>query len=102
MLFTSMCVWLCVCVGVRGVKAGLSLKKKGLVTPTETKFHGDALCFMVKTWARHKTTEALLNNGWQLAAVGGGWLAVGGGWWWAAVGGWWLLGAVLKRNKNGS
>ena len=42
--------------------------------------HGDALCFMVKTWA-HKTTEALLNNGWRLVAVGGGWrLAVGGPW----------------------
>ena len=48
--------------------------------------HGDALCFMVKTWARHKTTAALLNNGWWLVAVRcwrlvavGGWrLAVGG------------------------
>ena len=41
-------------------------KNKGLVPPTETNVHGDALCFMVKTWARHNTTEALLNNGWRL------------------------------------
>ena len=34
---------------------------------------------MVKTRASHKTTEALLNNGWRLVAVGGGWrLAVCG------------------------
>ena len=55
-------------------------KKKGFVTPTETNLHGDALCFMGKTWARHKTTEAPLSNGSWLVAVGG-WrlLAVGGG-----------------------
>ena len=48
---------------------GLSLKgkRKGFVTPTETNLHGDALCAMVKTLTRHKTTEALLNNGWRLA-----------------------------------
>ena len=40
--------------------------------PTETDVHGDALCFMVKTWARHKTTETVMNNGWRLVAVGGG------------------------------
>ena len=40
--------------------------------PTETNIHGDALCFMVKTWARHKTTETVLNNGGRLA-VGGPW-----------------------------
>ena len=47
---------------------------------------------MAKTWARHKTTETALNNGWRLAAVGG-WrrLVVGGGWWLVAVGGWWRL-----------
>ena len=28
---------------------------------------GDALCFVVKTWARQKTTETVLNNGWRLA-----------------------------------
>ena len=91
--------------------------------PTEMNVHGDALCFMVKTWARHKRTEALLNNGWRLAAVGGWWrLAVGGGWrlalggwrlvavggWqlmavggggWAAVGGWRSPGAVLNEQK---
>ena len=42
--------------------------------------HGDALCFMVETWARHKTTETVLKNGWRLAAVGGLRLAFGGGW----------------------
>ena len=65
---------------------------------------------MVKRWTRHKTTEALFNNGWWFVAVGGWrfvafsgwWLTVGGGWW-AVVGGWRLavggclfLGAVLK------
>ena len=54
-------------------------------TPTETNVHGDALCFMVKTWARHKTTEESLNNGWRLAVVGGWGLGV------VAVGGWWRL-----------
>ena len=62
--------------------------------PTEMNAH-DTPCFMVKTWARHETTDAVLNNGWRLAAVGvwrlvdgGGWrLAVGGGWWLATVGG---------------
>ena len=45
-------------------RAGLSLsekKEKGrkrFVTPTETNLHGDALCFMVKAWTKHKTTEA--------------------------------------------
>ena len=56
---------------------------------------------MVKTWARHKNTETVLNNGWQLAAVGGWRLAD----WrlvavcscrFVAVGGWRSLGAVLK------
>ena len=54
-------------------------KKKRVVTPTETNVHGEALCFMVKTWARHMTTETLLNNGWQLE-VGGGWRLTVGGW----------------------
>ena len=49
---------------------------------------------MVKTWVRHKTTEALLNDGWRLVAVGGWWrLEVGG--WRLVVGGWWSPGAVL-------
>ena len=67
-------------------------EKEGFVTPTETNLHGDALCFVVKIWARHKTTEASLNNGcdWWLVAVDGGWLAVAGGWR-LAVGGWWRL-----------
>ena len=25
--------------------------------------HGGALCFMDKRWARHKTTETVVNNG---------------------------------------
>ena len=55
-------------------------KKRVFVTPTETNVHGDALCFMVKAWARHKTTETVLNNGWRLV-VGRRWrLAVGGSW----------------------
>ena len=44
-------------------------KSKGFVTPTETNFHWDALCFMVKTWG-HNTTETVLKDGWRLAAVG--------------------------------
>ena len=72
-------------------------EKRGFVTPTEPNVHGDALCFIVKTWARHKTSETALNTGCRLA-VGGGWrLAVGG--WQLAVGGWWFLGAVLNK-KN--
>ena len=64
---------------------------KGFVTPTEKNVHGDALCFMVKTWARHKTIGTVLNNGRLLVAVGVWWLpAVVGGWWLAVVGGWWL------------
>ena len=50
----------------------------------------DALRFMVKKWARDKTTEALSNNGWRLAAVGGWWRLVEGGGRWS-VGGWWRL-----------
>ena len=57
----------------------------GLVTPTETNVHRDALCFMAKTWARHKTTETVLNNGWRLAV--GGWRLVAVGGWRLAVGG---------------
>ena len=72
-------------------RAVLKGYEKGFIMPTETNLHGDALCFMVKTWARHKTTKALLNSGWRLVAVGGwGRLAVGGGWQ-LAVGGWWLV-----------
>ena len=52
---------------------GLSLTgggEYGFVTSTQTNVHGDALCFMVKTWGRHKTTETVLNGGRRLAAVG--------------------------------
>ena len=74
-------------VSLPASRAVLKEKKGGFVTPTETNVHGDALRFMGKTWARHKTTETVLNNGWPLAAVGG--------WRRLAVGGWWSLGAVL-------
>ena len=53
--------------------------------PTETNVDGDALSFMVKTWAKRKTTETVVNNGWRLVAVGGCQLVVGGGWWQLAV-----------------
>ena len=105
-------VWDCArkwCAALQALQGRAVLKggKKRFVTPTETNVHGDGLCFMVKTWAGHKTTEASLNNGWRLAAVGGGWqlaavgggwqlAAVGGGWQLAAVGGWRSLGAVLR------
>ena len=46
--------------------------------------NGDALYFVVKAWARHKTTERVL-------AVGGGWQLAVGSWRWLAVGGWWLV-----------
>ena len=69
--------------GSRAVlKGGIN---KGNVSSTEMDVHGDALCFMVKTWAGHKTTETVLNNGWRLAAVGG-WLLAVGGWRLVAVG----------------
>ena len=76
---------------------------KGTAFVTKPNVHGDRLCFVVKTWARHTTTEAVLNNGWWLA-VGNWQLVVVGGWWWLAVGGgwrltvggWWSLGAVLE------
>ena len=66
--------------------------RKGFVPPTEMNVHRDALCFMGKTWARHKTTEAVLSNGWRLAvgglvAVGGGCRLAGSGRWRLAVGG---------------
>ena len=72
---------------------GLSFRRRqAFVTPTETNVHGDALCFMVNKWARHKTTETVLNNGWRLVAVGGWWRLVAvGGWWLVAVGGGWRL-----------
>ena len=80
-------------------------ERKGLAAPTETNAQEDALCFMVKTWARRKTTETVLNNGWRLRAAGGWWrLAVGGGWQLVVGGGWqlvtvsgcWSLGAIFK------
>ena len=75
--------------------AGLSLRakkprKKGFITRIDPNVHGGVLCFMVKTWARHKTTEIVLHNGWRLAIGGGWWLAVSG-WWRLVVGGWWRL-----------
>ena len=41
-------------------RAVLKGEKGGFVTPTETNVDGDALCFVSKIWARHKTG---LNNG---------------------------------------
>ena len=95
----------------RVARAVLKGKRNGGRNATFTNVHGDALCFVVKTWARHSTTDALLNNVWRLAAVGGWWqlvavgdgrLAVGGGGRWAAVGGpWWLsLGGVLHTHTK--
>ena len=80
-----------------GGGAGRSLRgkeRKGFTTPTETNVHRDALCFLVKTWARHKTTETIMNSGRRLAAVGG--------WRLAAVSGWWSSGAVLNQKKRRS
>ena len=65
------------CVGDWGT--GLSSKekkkRKGFITPTEANVHGDARCFMAKTWARHKTTAAIEQwvavGGWQLVVLGG-------------------------------
>ena len=84
-----------------GVSLMSQKKKEASVTPTQTNAHGEALCFMVKTWARDKTTKPVLNNGWRLApfvgwrlvAVGGGWslVAVGGSWRRLVVGGWRLV-----------
>ena len=55
-----------------GVLKGDNKKASG--TPTETNFHGDALCFMAKTHDHRNGIE-------QWLAVGGGWrLAVGGPW----------------------
>ena len=82
--------------GYRGLSLRGKKLRKGFITPTETNVHGYALCFMVKTRLRHKTTETALNNVWRLA-VGGWWrlvadsspqLVVGGGWWLAVGGGW--------------
>ena len=69
-------------------KKGVAVLKgeiKGFPTPTETNLHGDALCFMVETWTRQKTTEALV------LVVGGGWRLAVGGWWRLGVGVWWLV-----------
>ena len=68
----------------------------GFVTPTEKKHSQGPLCFTVKTWTRHKTTETALNNGWRLPAVGG--------WWSVAVGGWRLLvlgGCPYQKTRGG-
>ena len=63
--------------------SGLSLREKKKVC------NANRNCFMVKTWARHKTTGTVRNNGWRLAAVGGWWrlVAVGGGWPFMVLGG---------------
>ena len=62
-------------------------KRKGSATPTETNVHGDAPCFMVKTWIRHKT-DCTMVGGWRLAVHGWWRWAMGGGAGWRlAVGG---------------
>ena len=38
-------------------QARLSLRGGEWGVRTDTSGYGDALCFMAKTWARHKTTE---------------------------------------------
>ena len=76
--------------------------RRGFVTPTETDVPRDAVCFMVKAWARHKITETIMNKGWRLAAVGGWQLVGGGGWRLAAVGGWRFVAAVLTKKKQSS
>ena len=76
-------------------RAVLNGGKKGVRNANRTNVHGDVLCFLVKTCERHKTTDAVLNNGWRLA-VGGGWRVVAvGGWRLVAVGGGWLLALVV-------
>ena len=56
--------------------------------------HRDALCLMVKTWARHEHRNSIeqwlaVGGRWRLVAVGGGWRLVAvGSWQLVAVGGW--------------
>ena len=59
--------------------AVLKAKKRGFVTPTETNVHGDALCFMIKPWAKPQRQYRTMFGGWRRLAVGG-WrlLALGG------------------------
>ena len=86
-------------------RPGLSLREKeGFITPTETKVHEDALCFLVLGpsllymlavgggWRR----LVVVGGGWRLAVVGGRQLVAVGSWWRLVVGGWRSLGAVLK------
>ena len=61
---------MCLYSGGRGAKAELSLRKKEKRKKNSVR-NANALCFMIKTWARHKTTETALNTVWRLAAVGG-------------------------------
>ena len=80
-------------------------KENGFGTPTETNVHGDALCCVVKTRARHKATETVLNNGWRLAAVGRWRLVAVGGWRLVAVGGGWrgsdICGTRPREGRRG-
>ena len=46
---------------------------------------------MVKTWARHNTTETVLHNGWRPVVVGSSWRLADSGWWELAVGSWQLV-----------
>ena len=79
----------------QGCPSGEGGGTKGFGAPTETNVPGDALCFMVETWARQEATETVLNNGWRLVAVGRWWrLAVGSGPWRLP------LWAVLKKHHS--
>ena len=63
----------------RGCPWGRGGGEKSLRIANGNERSRDALCFMAKTWATHKTTEAEVNSGWRLAAVGGWRLVVLGG-----------------------
>ena len=63
----------------RGPVLKSTKKKECLCNANRNERSRDALCFIVKTWARHKTPEVVLNNGWRLAAIGGTWRLVVGG-----------------------
>ena len=69
-----------------------SKKKESLCNANKTEVSWGPLCFMLKTWARHNTSETVFsnqNNDWRLVVVGGWRLAVAGGRQRLAAGGWW-------------
>ena len=74
-------VWAWVARVRQGCPRGKNNRRR-YVPPRETKIHGDALCFVVKTWAElQKYGTMVTDGGWWRFAVGGGWRpAVGGPW----------------------